>query len=93
MVRGLGKVLGLGLVFAALFAGAAYADAPGARPIKGNFDAPGFDVASATPYGKTLPPIGYVEFSYADQNKLTYASMANKAGKVFAPTMDASGMV
>ena len=62
MVRGLGKVLGLGLVLTALFAGAAIADAPGARPIKGNFDAPGFDIASATPYGKTLPPIGYVEF-------------------------------
>jgi phosphate transport system substrate-binding protein len=32
--------------------------------------------------------IGYVEYAYADQNKLTYASMINKAGKTVAPTMD-----
>src|SRR6516165_2695333 len=32
--------------------------------------------------------IGYVEFAYAEQNKLTYASMVNKAGKVVAPTME-----
>jgi phosphate transport system substrate-binding protein len=31
--------------------------------------------------------IGYVEFAYALQNKLTYTSMINKAGKVVAPTM------
>jgi phosphate transport system substrate-binding protein len=33
--------------------------------------------------------IGYVEFAYAEQNKLTFASMINKAGKTVAPTMDA----
>ena len=33
--------------------------------------------------------IGYVEFAYAEQNKLTYTSMVNKAGKTVAPTMDA----
>src|SRR6516165_7807820 len=33
--------------------------------------------------------IGYVEFAYAVQNKLTYASMINKAGKTVAPTMEA----
>jgi phosphate transport system substrate-binding protein len=33
--------------------------------------------------------IGYVEFAYAEQNKLTYASMVNKAGKTVAPTSEA----
>jgi phosphate transport system substrate-binding protein len=33
--------------------------------------------------------IGYVEFAYAEQNKLTFTSMLNKAGKTVAPTMDA----
>lgn len=33
--------------------------------------------------------IGYVEFAYAQQNKLTFTSMINKAGKMVAPTMDA----
>jgi phosphate transport system substrate-binding protein len=33
--------------------------------------------------------IGYVEFAYAEQNKLTFASMINKDGKTVAPTMDA----
>jgi phosphate transport system substrate-binding protein len=33
--------------------------------------------------------IGYVEFAYAEQNKLTYTSMINKAGKTVRPTMDA----
>jgi phosphate transport system substrate-binding protein len=32
--------------------------------------------------------IGYVEFAYALQNKLTYTSMVNKAGKVVAPTFE-----
>ena len=38
---------------------------------------------------KTMGSIGYVEFAYAKQNKLTYASMAKKAGNIVAPTMDA----
>jgi phosphate transport system substrate-binding protein len=33
--------------------------------------------------------IGYVEFAYAEQNKLTFTSMINKAGKTVQPTMDA----
>ena len=33
--------------------------------------------------------IGYVEYAYAKQNKLTFADMVNKAGKVVAPTMEA----
>jgi phosphate transport system substrate-binding protein len=33
--------------------------------------------------------IGYVEFAYAEQNKLTFTSMINKAGKTVAPTMEA----
>jgi phosphate transport system substrate-binding protein len=37
----------------------------------------------------TAGAIGYVEFAYAEQNKLTYASMINKAGKTVQPTMDA----
>ena len=36
----------------------------------------------------TAGAIGYVEYAYADQNKLTYASMINKAGKTVAPTME-----
>ncbi|HKN26732.1 MAG TPA: phosphate ABC transporter substrate-binding protein PstS [Roseiarcus sp.] len=36
----------------------------------------------------TKGAIGYVEYAYADQNKLTYTSMMNKAGKVVAPTME-----
>ena len=37
----------------------------------------------------TAGAIGYVEFAYAEQNKLTFTSMINKAGKTVAPTMDA----
>jgi phosphate transport system substrate-binding protein len=36
----------------------------------------------------TRGAIGYVEFAYADQNKLTFTSMINKAGKTVQPTMD-----
>jgi len=39
--------------------------------------------------GNTGGSIGYVEYAYALQNKLTYAKMANKAGKVVAPTAEA----
>jgi phosphate transport system substrate-binding protein len=35
---------------------------------------------------KTKGAVGYVEYAYALQNKLTYARMVNKAGKVVAPT-------
>jgi phosphate transport system substrate-binding protein len=36
----------------------------------------------------TKGAIGYVEYAYAKQNKLTFAKMVNKEGKVVAPTSD-----
>jgi len=33
--------------------------------------------------------IGYVEYAYAKQNKLTFTKMVNKAGKTVAPTPEA----
>ncbi len=38
---------------------------------------------------QTKGSIGYVEYAYAKQNKLTYAKMVNKDGKVVAPTSEA----
>jgi phosphate transport system substrate-binding protein len=38
---------------------------------------------------QTKNSIGYVEYAYAKQNKLTYAGMVNKAGKTVQPTMEA----
>src|SRR3982074_2818818 len=38
---------------------------------------------------QTKGSIGYVEYAYAKQNKLTFTRMVNKAGKTVAPTMDA----
>jgi phosphate transport system substrate-binding protein len=37
----------------------------------------------------TKGSIGYVEYAYAKQNKLTYSKMINKDGKTVAPTSDA----
>jgi len=37
----------------------------------------------------TKGAIGYVEYAYAKQNKLTYADMVNKDGKTVAPTVEA----
>jgi phosphate transport system substrate-binding protein len=37
----------------------------------------------------TKGAIGYVEYAYAKQNKLTYADMVNKDGKTVAPTIEA----
>jgi phosphate transport system substrate-binding protein len=37
----------------------------------------------------TKGSIGYVEYAYALQNKLTYSKMVNKAGKTVAPTSEA----
>ncbi len=37
----------------------------------------------------TKGSIGYVEYAYAVQNKMTYAGMANKDGKVVQPTAEA----
>jgi phosphate transport system substrate-binding protein len=37
----------------------------------------------------TKGSIGYVEYAYALQNKLTYTKMINKAGKTVAPTSEA----
>jgi phosphate transport system substrate-binding protein len=38
--------------------------------------------------GQTKNSIGYVEYAYAKQNKLTYTEMVNKAGKTVEPTME-----
>jgi len=37
--------------------------------------------------GQTRNSIGYVEYAYAKQTKLTYASVINKAGKAVQPTV------
>ncbi|EAQ37426.1 periplasmic phosphate binding protein [Nitrobacter sp. Nb-311A] len=37
--------------------------------------------------GQTRNSIGYVEYAYAKQNKLTYAALVNKAGKAVQPTV------
>jgi phosphate transport system substrate-binding protein len=37
---------------------------------------------------QTKGSIGYVEYAYAKQNKLTYTKMTNKDGKVVAPTAE-----
>lgn len=39
--------------------------------------------------GQTKNSIGYVEYAYAKQNKLTYAALVNKAGKTVQPTLAA----
>ena len=54
---------------------------PGGIGAKGN-DGVANNVAT------TKGAIGYVEFAYADQNKLTFVNMLNKAGKTVAPTME-----
>ena len=39
--------------------------------------------------GQTKNSIGYVEYAYAKQNKLTYTALVNKAGKSVQPTVAA----
>jgi phosphate transport system substrate-binding protein len=39
--------------------------------------------------GNTKGSIGYVEYAYAKQNKLTFTKMINKAGKTVTPTAEA----
>ena len=39
--------------------------------------------------GQTKNSIGYVEYAYAKQNKLTYTAMVNKGGKTVQPTVAA----
>ena len=39
--------------------------------------------------GQTKGSIGYVEYAYAKQNKLTFTKMVNKAGKTVSPTSEA----
>src|SRR3984885_10210251 len=39
--------------------------------------------------GQTKNAIGYVEYAYAKQNKLTYTAMVNGAGKTVQPTVEA----
>jgi phosphate transport system substrate-binding protein len=43
----------------------------------------------ANTVANTKGSIGYVEFAYAEQNKMTYAKMVNHDGKTVAPTMGA----
>jgi phosphate transport system substrate-binding protein len=38
--------------------------------------------------GQTKDSIGYVEYAYAKQNKLTYTAMINKDGKTVQPTVE-----
>ena len=45
--------------------------------------------ASPTTSRSTKGSIGYVEYAYAQQNKLTYTKMINKDGKTVAPTAEA----
>src|SRR5262249_21480079 len=54
---------------------------PGGLGAKGN-------EGVANNVGQTKGSIGYVEYAYAKQNKLTYAKMVNKDGKVVAPSAD-----
>jgi phosphate transport system substrate-binding protein len=42
----------------------------------------------ANTVANTKGAIGYVEYAYAKQNKMTYVKMANKDGKVVAPTSE-----
>ena len=44
--------------------------------------------ASPTTSPQTKGSIGYVEYAYAKQNKMTYAKMMNKDGKIVAPTIE-----
>src|SRR6202044_2959266 len=39
--------------------------------------------------GQAKNSIGYVEYAYAKQNKLTYTALINKAGKTVQPTVAA----
>ena len=39
--------------------------------------------------GQAKNTIGYVEYAYAKQNKLTYTALVNKAGKTIEPTTEA----
>jgi len=54
---------------------------PGGLGAKGN-------EGVANNVGQTKGSIGYVEYAYAKQNKLIYAKMVNKDGKVVAPSAD-----
>jgi phosphate transport system substrate-binding protein len=42
----------------------------------------------ANTVANTKGAIGYVEYAYAKQNKMTYAKMVNRDGKTVAPTME-----
>ena len=54
---------------------------PGGLGAKGN-------EGVANNVAQTKGSIGYVEYAYAKQNKLAYAKMVNKDGKVVAPSSD-----
>ena len=51
--------------------------------------APRATKALPTTSAQTKGSIGYVEYAYAKQNKLTYAKMINQDGKTVAPTVEA----
>ena len=55
---------------------------PGGTGAKGN-------EGVAEMVARTGSSIGYVEYAYAKQNKLTFTRMINRAGKVVAPTVEA----
>jgi len=38
--------------------------------------------------GQTRNSIGYVEYAYAKQNRMTYTAMVNKAGAIVQPNME-----
>ncbi len=42
----------------------------------------------AATVGKTPGSMGYVEYAYAKQNKLAFAKMINRAGKMLSPTIE-----
>jgi phosphate transport system substrate-binding protein len=55
---------------------------PGGSGAKGN-------EGVAEMVARTAGSIGYVEYAYARQNKLTFTRMVNRAGKAVAPTVEA----
>ena len=61
--------------------------APTPRSSGRSASAPRATKASPTTSANTKGSIGYVEYAYAKQNKLTYTKMINKDGKTVAPTV------
>ena len=57
------------------------------RGVAGRASAPRATRASPAGVSQTKGAIGYVEYAYAKQNKMTYADMVNHDGKTVAPTI------